>query len=264
VLVTRPIHQAANFMADLRALGAEPIPFPTIEIKPVENNDLLDEAIRKLSAARHGENARFYDWLVLTSANGVTAFWNRLDALGLDSRCLASVKIVAIGPATAAELHRRSIVPDLIPDIYTAEGVLDAFDKLGDVPGQRFLLARADIARKTLAEGLVARGALVDEIPAYRTVPIEDGPPPPPADIVTFTSSSTVQGYVNCLRGQSPAETLKNSQVVCIGPITAASAEELRVPITAVAKNYTIGGILDTLKGGQNDNGKTANSSQGT
>lgn len=260
VLVTRPTHQAADFMASLRALGAEPISFPTIEIRPTEDSGSLDEAIGRLAAWRaapgvidglaSGESnpQPAYDWLVLTSVNGVTAFWQHLQCAGLDSRCLASTRIAAIGPATSAALKRRSIVPDLVPHVYTAEGVLEAFDQAGPVAGQRFLLARADIARKTLAEGLVERGALVDEVTAYRTVPLADGPLPPAADIVTFTSSSTVQGYVNCLAGRSPATVLKDSHVVCIGPVTAATAEKLGLPLSAVAEKYTIDGLLDLLR----------------
>jgi uroporphyrinogen-III synthase len=156
--------------------------------------------------------------------------------------------MAAIGPATAAALRQRSITPDLLPEEYTAEGVLDAFDRAGPILGQRFLLARADIARKTLAEGLQQRGAQVDEIAAYRTVPVQHGPLPPPADIITFTSSSTVQGYVNCLAGRPPAEVLQDSQVVCIGPITAATARALGLPVTAVAEKFTIGGVLETLR----------------
>ena len=186
---------------------------------------------------------------MLTSANGVAAFWERLASTGLDSRCLAAVRIAAIGPATAAALRQRSIIPDLVPEVYTAEGVLAAFDQLDSVAGQRFLLARADIARRALAEGLVERGAQVDEIASYHTVPYAGGSPPPVADIVTFTSSSTVQGYVNCLAGRSPAEALQNSRVVCIGPITAATARELGLPVSAVAEAYTIEGLLATLKG---------------
>ncbi|MCB0210116.1 MAG: uroporphyrinogen-III C-methyltransferase [Anaerolineae bacterium] len=257
VLVTRPTHQAADFMATLRRLGAEPISFPTIEIQPAEDTRQLDAAILRLAEYRakldlskpHAQRPQPpYQWLVLTSANGVTAFWQRLAYLGLDARCLASVNIAAIGPATASVLLDYSIRADLIPEVYTAEGVLAAFDALGSVAGQRFLLARADIARKTLAEGLQQRGAWVDEFAAYRTVPVEGKHSPPPADIVTFTSSSTVQGYVNCLDGRNPAEALADSQVVCIGPITAATAEKLGVPVQAVAEEYTIEGIVEALK----------------
>ncbi len=239
VMVTRPAHQAADFTADLRALGAEPVLFPTIEICPVADTDPLDESIRRMNR---------YDWLVLTSANGVTMFWQRLQALGLDGRALAPVKIAAIGPATAENLTRRGITPDLIPEVYTAEGILAAFDRLGSVAGQRFLLARADIARQNLAEGLLARGAQVDEIPTYRTIPLETGDEPPHVDIITFTSSSTVQGYVNCLGRRSPAEALQNSDVICIGPITAQTAADLGVPVRAVAAKYTMNGILTLLK----------------
>jgi uroporphyrinogen III methyltransferase/synthase len=249
VLVTRPAHQAGDLMVELRTLGAEPISFPTIEIGPVEDTRPLDEAIRAISRQLYGQPAASaYDWLVLTSVNGVDAFWQRLYDLGLDSRCLAPLKIAAIGPATAEALRQRGIQPDLMPQVYTAEGILEAFDRLGPVSGQRFLLARADIARKTLAEGLVQRGAVVDEVAAYRTKPISGGSLPPPADIVTFTSSSTVQGYVNSLAGRDPRQMLKSSQVVCIGPITAATARDLAVPVHAVAAAYTIDGLLEALK----------------
>lgn len=255
VLVTRPRHQTAEFMASLRDLGAEPVAFPTIEIRPAEDTAPLDDALRQIcrqTAAAVGRGGNMagdaFDWLVVTSANGVTAVWERLAALGVDSRCLASVRVAAIGPATAAALQGYSITPDLMPAEYTAEGVLAEFDRLGPVTGQRFLLARADIARATLAEGLRERGAIVSEIPAYRTVPVEGGPTPPPADVVTFTSSSTVQGYVNCLAGVDPAQALKGSRVVCIGPITAKTARQLGVPVAAVAKEYTIDGLLAVLK----------------
>ncbi len=256
VLVTRPAHQAADFLVSLRTLGAEPISFPTIEIRPVGETQALDEAIRQIGAWTNGQLSPSgpslasppYDWLVLTSANGVAAFWDRLQANGLDSRSLASVRVAAIGPATAGALNRRSIRPNLVPELYTAEGVLAAFGELGSVEGQRFLLARSDLARPTLAEGLAQQGAVVDEIPTYRTVPVESGPFPPAADIVTFTSSSTVQGYVNCLGGRLPAAALQNSRVVCIGPITAATAKELGLPVYATARKYTIEGMLETLE----------------
>lgn len=249
VLVTRPAHQSAELMAALRGMGAEPIAFPTIEIIPLEDTTPLDQAIQRISAAAQQRTTQpYYDWVVLTSANGVVAFWDRLVAAGLDARSLARVKIAAIGPATAEAMRERSIIPDLLPEVYTAEGVLAAFDLLGAVAGQRFLLARADIARRALAKGLVERGAQVDEIASYRTVPVSGGSPPPAADIVTFTSSSTVQGYVNCLAGRAPAEALQHSRVVCIGPITAATARDLGVPVDAIAEEYTIAGLLAALK----------------
>jgi uroporphyrinogen III methyltransferase/synthase len=256
VLVTRPLHQAGSFVAALRTLGAEPIAYPTIEIHPAEESSPLDVALERIcrfseSRLRDSEavgyNERPYHWLVLTSVNGVHAVWERMRHLNRDSRGLATVKIASIGPATTAALQSYSIMPELVPDEYTAEGILAMFDRLGPVNGQRFLLARADIARKALADGLQQRGAEIEEVTAYRTVPRQDGPPPPYADIVTFTSSSTVQGYVNCLAGRSPAETLAKSKVICIGPVTAATARELQLPVHGVAAKYTIDGILEKL-----------------
>jgi uroporphyrinogen III methyltransferase/synthase len=249
VLVTRPEHQSFKLIKGLRTLGAEPIPFPTIEIVPVADTGPLDAAIQRLVPPpfKGGERGG-YDWLVLTSANGVAAWWERLQAAQLDARSLASVRIAAIGPATAEALGQRSIVPDLVPPVYTAEGILEAFDRLGSLAGQRFLLARADIARPALTEGLRERGALVEEIASYHTVPVAGGSLPPAADVVTFTSSSTVQGYVNCLGGRPPAEFLAHSRVVCIGPVTAATARDLGVPVSAVAEEYTIAGLLQALQ----------------
>ncbi len=252
VLVTRPKHQAAGFMAALRDLGAEPIPFPTIEIQPSQEIQQLDQVLLNIVNWYHTLKDSLippseppYHWIVLTSVNGVNAFWERLQALGFDSRILSLINIAAIGPTTAKALQQRSITPDLVPDVYTAEGVLQAFE---EVEGLRFLLPRADIARKTLAVGLTERGAFVQEIATYRTVPKVDGPRPPAADIVTFTSSSTVQGFVNCLSGQSPDDALQHSQVVCIGPITASTAKDLGVRVDAVADEYTIEGVLDALQ----------------
>ncbi len=268
VLVTRPRHQTFDFMAALRRLGATPVPFPTIEIQPIADTTLLDAAIHQLSR-QTGQRLEFglpqngnseaqapYNWLVLTSANGVSAFWQRLIALGHDNRSLASVKIAAIGPATAAALKQRLIVPDLLPDVYTAEGLLTAFDQIPSITGQRFLLPRADIARKTLPRGLQERGVMVDDLSVYRTVPLEKTAPqekvpfPPAVDMITFTSASTVQGYVNCLAGRNPIDVLgtNTTQVVCIGPITAAKAKQLGVPVHITAKKFTIDGLLDSLK----------------
>ena len=260
ILVTRPAHQAIEFMSALRKLGADPISFPTIEIQAATETEALDRAIVAMSEDRAARIGYFkadedwpqppslpYDWLVFTSVNGVFAFWERLKATGFDSRSLSFINVAAIGPATTTALNQRSITPDLVPQVYTAEGILAAFDALGSVRGQRFLLPRADIARKALTLGLRDRGATVDEIAAYRTVPRQDGPRPPAADIITFTSSSTVQGYVNCLAGCSLTSAFEDRQVVCIGPITAKTAEQLGVPVSAVAETYTIDGILETL-----------------
>ncbi len=234
ILVTRAEAQAVSLLGTLRYLGAEPLPYPTIRIAPPAQHDEMDVALHRLAAAG-------YDWLILTSVNGVRFLWKRLAALDLDERLPEQVQVAAIGPATAAALRERGVEPALVPETFVAEGLLAA---LTDVDGQRFLLARADRARPLLREGLRRRGARVDEIVAYRTLVTPPAAPPPPADVVLFTSPSTVQGFVAALRGERlPAAVV----VACIGPITAAAARTAGLPVHVVAEEYTVAGLVDAL-----------------
>jgi uroporphyrinogen-III synthase len=243
IVITRPEERAAGLARRLRELGAEPVEFPTIRLEPADPA-ALDDAIEALSE---------YDWLVFTSRAGVEAFFARLDAVGRPTALevavrarpsqagVSSLGVAAIGPATAAALRERGVEPALVPREYVAEALLAA---LGEVRGMRFLLPRADLARQTLAAGLRARGAQVDEIAAYRTVTL-DGPAPDLSgvDAVTFTSSSTVRGFV--ASGASVGE----ARVVCIGPVTAETARELGMRVDRVATEYTEEGLIEALKG---------------
>ncbi len=164
IVITRAREQASALRARLELLGAEVVELPTIVLEPMEFVlPELDE----------------YGWLVLTSANGVEAFFDRgLAAQGLDARALAPVKIAAIGSGTAAALERRGIRADLVPERFVAESLLAAFPDpkvVGSEP-ERVLLARAEQARDVLPEGLEAKGYTVDVVSVYRTVP---RPPPP-------------------------------------------------------------------------------------
>jgi uroporphyrinogen-III synthase len=234
VAITRPEDQAEGLCSRLRALGAEPVEFPVIAIAPPEAEGPLDQAITRLSS---------YDWTIFTSVNGVEHFWARLETLAAR---FPSVKVAAIGPATAMALRQRGVEIRLMPAEYRAEAILD---EIGDVAGQRILLPRADIARPALAEGLRSKGAQVDEVPAYRTVPAV---PPPSAfdalragvDVITFTSSSTVRNFSALTAGLEYGDPL----IACIGPVTAATARELGLRVDVVAKVYTIEGLLEALK----------------
>src|SRR5262245_47314601 len=159
IVVTRPAAQAGDLIARLRALGAEPIACPSIAIAPPADYAPLDAAIERLDS---------YDRLIVTSANGVRALLGRMAALGHDTGLLQRLPIGAIGPATARALEQYGLQASFMPTAYVAEAILD---QIGDVAGQRILLPRADIAREALADGLRTKGALVDEIAAYRTVP---------------------------------------------------------------------------------------------
>lgn len=248
VLVTRPPSGGAAFAEALRALGAEPVLAPAIDVRVLEDTTALDLALRRLGT---------YDWVVFTSANGVRHAWSRLEALGLDAaledgehgRRPGVPRVAAIGPATAAALERRGVRPDYVPPEYVAEALASGLP-IG--AGARVLCLRADLARPALREILTRRGAHVDDVTAYRTVPqrapegAHDGGAqgaPPAVDVVTFTSPSTVRGHVARF-GAPPAATA----IVCIGPVTARAARELGLDVRAVAERYTVDGLLDALR----------------
>jgi len=235
ILITRPRAQAADLCDKLTALGAVSIGFPTIEIAPLTDTACLDDAIRQLDQ---------YQWIIFTSVNGVTAFWERLDIVG--ANLLPTQHIAAIGPATAQALESRGITVTLIPDEYVAESIVD---NIGDVCGQRILLPRADIAREALAIDLRQRGAVVDEIAAYRTLPamldpiglaeLRRG-----VDVITFTSSSTVRNFVALVGRESLSPS---TLIACIGPITASTARELGLHVDIMASEYTMDGLVNAL-----------------
>lgn len=249
VLVTRPREKVGGTAARLRELGADPVIFPTIEIRPPEDWAALDAAIERLASGH-------YDWAIFTSTNGVRFFWRRLEALGKDARAFAGARLGAIGPVTAEELMQRGLRADLVPDQYVAEAILN---EIGAVEGQRVLLPRADIARPALADGLLDAGADVDEIAAYRTVPadaedadqIREMLAAGEIDILTFTSSSTVRNFVAALeplpRDAVHPHLPEDIVVACIGPITAGTARELGLPVHVSASEHTIEGLLNAL-----------------
>ena len=196
VLVTRPRAQAARLTGLLEAYGAEAVTLPTIRIGPPEDWAPLDEAIRSLADFR---------WVIFTSVNGVAAFRERLGRAGLDARSLAGRRVAAIGPETAEALRRGGIEPDLVPAEYRAEGLVDALGTRLD-RGDAVLLVRAAEARDVLPRELEARGVRVTIAPAYRTVFAGEGAgdvlgllESRRIDAVTFTSSSTVRGFIALL-----------------------------------------------------------------
>lgn len=240
VLVTRARQQASRLAEGLRALGADPVECAVIETAPPLDWGALDGAIAALGR---------YRWVVFTSANGVEVFFARLALAGRDARALAAARIAAIGPATAEALNTHGVRADLVPAEYVAEALAEA---MGEVQGQRVLLPRADIARPALAARLRAAGAEVDEVVAYRTVRPEGlearlrealaG-----ANVVAFTSSSTVRNLVEALGHGEAAQALAGVAVACIGPVTAQTARELGLEPAVVAEEYTIEGLLEAL-----------------
>lgn len=244
IAITRPREQAAALADRLAALGASVILLPAIRIAPLEDPAALDAAIARL---------RSYDWLIFTSVNGAHAMAERLAALGRGWAERGLARVAAIGPATAQALAEAGVTVDLTPDEYVAEGILDG---LGLVAGQRMLLARADIARRSLADGLRLRGAEVDEVAAYRTIPQPVAPDliqrmldTERVDAITFTSSSTVRGLLAGLAasGRDPHTALHGVALAAIGPITAATLREHGLEPTLIATEYTMPGLVAAL-----------------
>lgn len=246
IAITRPPEQAPELAALLERAGARVTLLSSIAIAPLDDTAALDDALRRMAG---------FDWIVLTSVNGVAAVSARLAALRLDWAARGQARVAVIGPATARALAAQGVTPDLIPDEYVAEGILEG---LGAVANTRILLLRADIARRSLTEGLRARGAVVEEVAAYRTVerPVEthalralleaDRP-----DAITFTSSSTVRGLLKSIPtgGPHPHDALAGIALACIGPITAGTLREHGLEPAVVADEYTVPGLVRALAG---------------
>ncbi len=246
IVVTRASEQAGDLIEQLRALGATPIECPAISIAPLLDNTQLDAAICRLKT---------YDWIIFTSVNGVTAVASRMAALGIDKEALCGRKLGVIGPATREALVELECQPHFMPHSYVAEAIVE---QIGDIGGCRVLLPRADIARKALAAGLREKGALVDEVDAYRTVTgtgiptLADLLRTGTADAVTFTSSSTVRYTLDGLvasgwETRHAADLLNGSAIVCIGPVTAQTAREYGLKVAAIADEYTARGLVEAL-----------------
>ena len=239
IAVTRARVQASALVASLESLGAEVITAPTIRIESLGHTPAMREAVRTACAEA--------DWVVFTSVNGVDAFLEALDLENMDIRALAEVYVAAIGPATGDRLKERGLRPDLLPERFVAEALLEAFDKTESFAGQIYLLPRADIAREALAEGLRARGATVVEVAAYRTLQEEKLPDTlvdrieqDEVDLVAFSSSSTVTNFVSAIPENRRDRVLPHVRAASIGPITSATLQEAHIPIVVTAEESTI------------------------
>jgi uroporphyrinogen III methyltransferase / synthase len=237
VVVTRARDQASELVARLAALGAATVEVPAIAVAdPADGGAALAAAVERVGD---------YDWVVLTSANGARRLLAALRDAGRDARALGGVRLAAIGPGTAQVLASANLVPDLVPPRYVAESLLDAFPA-PPAGGGRVLLARAAVARDVLPEGLATAGWAVDVVEAYRTEPVPLDAAREAAlagaEIVTFTSSSTVTNFLAAL-GDRPVPPV----VAAIGPITAATARDRGLSVAVEAEVHTIEGLVEAL-----------------
>ena len=247
VIVTRTREQSSDLLRLLGEAGADCIEFPTIEVTHLDNYDFLIQAFERLDS---------YNWIIFTSINGVNIFFKKLYEYGWDSRKLGGLKIAAIGSKTAAELKAFGINPDLIPDEYRAESIITELTKRGPVKGLSFLIPRAETARETLPGELEKMGAFVDVIPIYRTITpttdtskIKELLSEGNIDLITFTSSSTVQNFIKMFRDCQDDfyVWMKKPAIACIGPITANTASNAGFTVAVMPETYTIEALVSVI-----------------
>lgn len=267
VLVGRARHQAGALSAELRKLGATVIEIPFIEIRKPRSFRPLDSALRSLAG---------YDWLILTSVNGVEAMWERMQKLGMSfpsaareernfSRAVTNsggrealaaeggrLSIAAIGPATKQAIEQRAIMVDVVPKEYVAEAVVRSLRRR--VKGKRVLLVRAKVARDVIPRELRKAGAHVDVVEAYETIVPESSRaslrsllanPARRPHVITFTSSSTVKNFVALLGSRQKG--MKGILTASIGPITSSTLREFNLPVNISAKEFSIPGLVFAL-----------------
>ena len=247
VVITRSEGQRDGLAQRLRALGAEPIFFPTIAFAPPEDTAALDNALLRLRLG-------LFDWIALTSANAARFMLKRWVDSGLtlvDGKpLLPSLHVATVGPATAAACHELlGLTPTLVPETFVAEALAGA---LGDLTGQRVLLLNADLARPTLERLLREHGALVERVVAYHTVPADGGVDLVPlltaghVTALTFTSGSAARFFVQRIGADAVADA-RRAIIACIGPVSAEECRALGLPPTVTATTSTEEGLVDAL-----------------
>ncbi len=227
----------------LREAGADPVLAPAIKLLPPEDPAAAEQAVARASQ---------YAWIVFTSANGVRAFFEKLQARREDARTFGNARIAAIGIKTSQALLQRSVYADLVPQSYVAEDLADALIAASK-PGEKILVYRAEEARDVLPARLRAEGRDADVVAAYKTVFTDDpqfAQKVASCDILTFTSASTVRGFVHNLHGPAAAAHAAQGKIVaCIGPITADEARKNGLDVAVTADEFTANGLLAALEG---------------
>jgi uroporphyrinogen III methyltransferase/synthase len=246
IVVTRTRDQASELSRQLLELGAEVLEIPTIKIEPPDNKDGLKDALLGLHE---------YDWVVFTSPNGVTTFFDYFFKAFDDLRDIGGVKIAAVGPATAAKLKELHLKVDAMPEEYVSLRIAKALTDYESIDNLRILLMRAEIANRELPKELENLGAIVDDVASYRTVPetedrngaaakfLENG-----ADWITFTSSSTVENFHARFNLPEILKHFPKTKVVSIGPETTKTLVALGVKPTVEAKPHNVGGIVTAIQ----------------
>ena len=247
IVVTRTREQASELMAGLEENGGNCLEYSTIKIEPVESYEVLDEELERLEE---------YHWILFTSLNGVRYFFERLYEKGMDARSMKGPGIAAVGKATADLLLEYGVRADLLPTVFTGEGLAETLLDQG-VEGRNVLIPRAEKAREILPETLRGAGAQVTVAPVYRNVPpegkreqlreeLEAGK----VDMVTFTSSSTVRNFLSMVDADTDSELkrlMHEVTIAAIGPITAKTVTDNGLKVDVQPESYTIPDMIHAI-----------------
>ena len=246
MLVGRAKHQAPALSDAFRSVGADVLEIPFIEIRPPQSWDALDNALAKILD---------YDWLILTSVNGVNALFERLRQRGGSEADLLHLNIAAIGPATGKAIEEHGLPVDVMPEVYIAEAVVEALQN--QVRRKRVLLVRAKVARDVIPAQLREAGAHVDVIEAYETVmpeasrsmlrsALDDAQQRP--HVITFTSSSMAKNFADMLgHAMLISGVLNGIKMASIGPVTSQTMKQLGIRVDVEAKEFTVDGLVSAV-----------------
>ncbi|WLR50103.1 uroporphyrinogen-III synthase [Bacillus tianshenii] len=244
LLVTRAAHQVESFAKQIEQYGGIPVNVPLITIAPPHDEAPIEAVLTALSD---------YDWLVLTSSNGVDAFVHYAERYAAPTWKNSLPKVAAVGKKTLRALEAQHIAVDFVPTEYTADVL---FDELAPslAAGTNLLLARGNLARMDLPEQLKGINCNVDDVVIYRTARNDAAKAhlkeiifQHQVDVITFTSPSTVRHFAELLDGEAWHDAIARLPVACIGPITAQEAEKYHYPNILTAEEYTIEGLLHTI-----------------
>jgi uroporphyrinogen III methyltransferase/synthase len=244
IVVTRDANSNADFAAKIIAKGGNPIEFTTIKIKPLTETNKFLQTLAKIAE---------YDWIIFTSANSITIFFDVLQRLDKDARVFASARIAAIGSETTAKLNEFGIKADFVPNVFTSKELGKQLIGFANLQGKKVLLLRSQLASNELSELLNSAGAEVDNVSVYTAVAIkskyswliekiERGE----IDWLTFASPSSVKGFFEQIPGELVNSS--NTKVASIGPVTSEQLKNLGIRVDVQAAEHTTDGLLAAIE----------------
>ncbi|AUC60393.1 uroporphyrinogen III synthase HemD [Cyanobacterium sp. HL-69] len=247
ILVTRAISSSSQFRKMLEKKGATVFELPALEITPPSSWDGLDSAIAHINN---------FEWIILTSANGVNYFWQRLEKAGKNQTNLKGIKIAVVGKKTAQVLQEYNLQADFIPPDFIADSMAENFPE--SLRGKQILFPRVETGgREILVQHLTQKGAHITEVSAYQSgcpkemdETILDALQNSIIDMITFASSKTVGNFYTMVKAQHPHDTLSlfnHIAIASIGPQTSVTCQEIFGRVDMEAQEYTLDGLVRAM-----------------